>query len=128
MSKVVGTLKARVSGDGKPPTIQSVLADLRRQKHEGRLSLALSTDNLAIYMARPVRHFLEENQVIHLHSRLHTRQDNAWVERAIGEAKMEAHNAGLAGIKKAVRRLNRRPRISKRGWSASRLDKSLPHC
>lgn len=69
---------------------QGVIKILQALKLQGRLPLVLQTDNGSAYTSQEVQKYLQEEQVVHLKSRVHTPTDNAGAERAIGELKAEA--------------------------------------
>ena len=130
------TLASRASGTGRPVTAEEVSTMLWTWAATDQLPLVWSTDNGAAYRAKEVEQRCLDLQVIHLRSRRHTPQDNAGVERSIGEGKAEAglgrgvmlHDAaeGVASLAAAFTRLNARPRATRGGLSANELTALLP--
>jgi transposase InsO family protein len=76
---------------GPAACARDVIALLERAKAaRGTLPLALATDNGSPNVDHEVEAYLAREGVVHLRSRPHTPQHNAWVERAIGELQAES--------------------------------------
>lgn len=138
------TCYSQVTGDGNAATGESVLAHLRDLEEEDRLPLVFQTDNGSAYREENVRAWLRDHQVVHLRSRVHTPQDNPFVESAIGEAKAEVpleavHCTfgegvefrspweGVDMLAQLVDRVNQfRPRPGYGGKTACQLEEEVP--
>jgi len=76
-------------GDGAPVPTDRVIEHLEELKEYGLLPLIFQTDNNKAYCSDRAEQWLQAEQVIHLISRPHTPQDNAAIERLIGEMKSD---------------------------------------
>jgi len=126
-------------GDGAPVTTDRVIEHLEELKEYGLLPLIFQTDNNKAYCSDRAEQWLQAEQVIHLISRPHTPQDNAAIERLIGEMKSDrifplnantSHFTRAGGVSTAaeiVELLNsERPRPSKGGKTAAQLTSEVP--
>jgi hypothetical protein len=80
------TLRTVILAVGAPATGEDLVARLEEARRErGGLPLVWQSDRGSANRSRSVRAYLEENQVIHLLSRVHTPTDNPVAEHAHGE-------------------------------------------
>jgi transposase InsO family protein len=133
-----GSLRTLGLSVGSAATGDDVVLLLKTlQARKGGLPLMLQTDNGAAYCSNEVVRLLEQEQVVHLRSRVRQPTDNGAAERGIGELKAEAglgrgkhiEHARQAGLllASAADRLNRnRCRGSKGYRTANTLAKTLP--
>jgi len=131
-----GTHKGGVLGGGAAATGQDMLGWIEGKRSAGKLPLVYAVDNGPANVATQVKERLRQLKVVVLYNRPHTPQDNARVERFIGEAKAEACLGSgmwfnrpidaLARLKAGIDRLNRRPRLTLGGLSADQAELVMP--
>ena len=138
VAKDAATTEGAAFGDGKALTGEAQLGYLRRLKALGLLPLVWSVDNGPGNRDKRVQAFLAQEQVVILYSRPRTPQDNARVERGIGEGKalaglgtgvtLENPTLGVQLLNHALQTLNLHwPRRTKGGLTAAQLKVVLPH-